>query len=226
MNILVVEDEQKIADFLKEGLSEQGHDVDLAEDGQQGLQLALSRTYDIILLDLVLPSINGIEVCKVIKSTKPGMPVLMLTARGTTEDKLTGFDAGADDYLVKPFEFKELMARIRVLTRRAGNTPEQKNLLTIGDLTLDLDKKLAMRQGKKIELTAREFMLLEYLMRNRGRVLSRADIAENVWDINFDTGTNVVEVYINILRKKIDKEFDPKLIHTRIGLGYVMEDGL
>lgn len=226
MNILVVEDEQKIADFLKEGLSEQGHSVDLAEDGQQGLQLALSRTYDIILLDLVLPSINGIEVCKLIKSTKPGMPVLMLTARGTTEDKLTGFDAGADDYLVKPFEFKELTARMRVLTRRTGNTPEQKNLLTLGDLTLDLDKKLAMRQGKKIELTAREFMLLEYLMRNRGRVLSRADIAENVWDINFDTGTNVVEVYINILRKKIDKEFDSKLIHTRIGLGYVMEEGL
>lgn len=224
MNILIVEDEQKIADFLKAGLEEQEYKVDVAQDGQQGVQLALHNIYDLVLLDLVLPFIGGIEVCKLVKSTKPDVPILMLTARGTTEDKLTGFDAGADDYLVKPFEFKELLARIKVLTRRGTRTGTTSNILQVADLSLDLDRKVAIRQDKVIQLTAKEFALLEYLMRNKGRVVSRVDIVEKVWDLNFDTGTNVVEVYINILRKKIDKDYPTRLIHTRIGLGYLLQD--
>lgn len=225
MKILVIEDEVKIGEFIKSGLEESKHQVDLAFDGQQGSQKAVQNDYDIVLLDLVIPSINGIEVCKLIKSAKPNTPVLMLTALGTTEDKLIGFDAGADDYLVKPFEFKELLARIKALTRRS-NQPEQSssNQLKVADLTLDLDKKIAIRFNRMIELTAKEFALLEYLMRNRGRVLSRLDIAEKVWDLNFDPGTNVVEVYINIIRKKIDKDAENKLIHTRVGLGYIFEE--
>ena len=228
MDILVVEDEQKVAAFLKHGLEEQGHQVDLAYDGYTGEKLALSKNYHIILLDVIIPQNNGIELCKKIKEVKSEVPVLMLTALGTTDDKLVGFDAGADDYLVKPFEFKELLARIKALTKRAQNNNlpyHAPNILKVADLQLDIDKKVAIRGNKTISLTAKEFSLLEYLMKNRGRVVSRPDIAEHVWDINFDTGTNVVEVYVNILRKKIDKDFPNKLIHTRIGLGYVMQEG-
>lgn len=226
MNIVVVEDEQKVAAFLKNGLEEQGYRVELAYDGYTGEKLALSRDYDVMLLDVIIPQINGVELCKKIKSVKPGMPILMLTALGTTDDKLAGFDSGADDYLVKPFEFKELVARIRALTKRsqAAQSAYIPNTLTVGDLRLDLDKKIAIREDKIISLTAKEFGLLEYLMRNKGRVVSRPDIAEQVWDTTFDTGTNVVEVYVNILRKKIDKDFPVKLIHTRIGLGYVIKE--
>lgn len=228
MDILVVEDEQKVAAFLKHGLEEQGHKVDLAYDGYTGEKLAFTKNFHIILLDVIIPHNNGIELCKKIKEAKPEIPILMLTALGTTDDKLVGFDAGADDYLVKPFEFKELLARIKALTKRSQtqNVPSYTpNILTVGDLQLDIDKKVALRGGKTISLTAKEFSLLEYLMKNRGRVVSRLDIAEHVWDINFDTGTNVVEVYVNILRKKIDKDFPNKLIQTRIGLGYVIQEG-
>ncbi len=224
MKILIVEDEQKIADFLKDGLTEQGHNIDHASDGQKGAQLAIKNTYDIILLDVIIPVMSGVELCKLIKSNTPDTPILMLTALGTTEDKLIGFDAGADDYLVKPFEFKELLARIKALTRRSNRTEDPKNTLQVADLILDLDKKLALRGDKIIELTAKEFSLLEFFMRNKGKVYSRLDIMEKVWDLNFDTGTNIVEVYVNILRKKIDRDFSTKLIHTRVGLGYIMEE--
>jgi two-component system, OmpR family, copper resistance phosphate regulon response regulator CusR len=227
MNILVVEDEQKVAAFIKNGLEEQGYSVDVAYDGYTGEKLAVSREYQIILLDVVIPVINGIDLCKKIKTTKPGIPVLMLTALGTTDDKVAGFDSGADDYLVKPFEFKELVARIKALTKRSHlrqHSTYVPNILTVGDLQLDLDRKVAIRGDRTISLTAKEFSLLEFLMRNKGRVISRPDIAEHVWDVTFDTGTNVVEVYVNILRKKIDKDFSKKLIQTRIGLGYVIQE--
>jgi two-component system copper resistance phosphate regulon response regulator CusR len=226
MNILVVEDEQKVAAFLKNGLEEQGYHVDLAYDGYTGEKLALSRDYNLILLDVIIPITNGIELSKKIKSVKPGIPILMLTALGTTDDKVAGFDSGADDYLVKPFEFKELIARVKALGKRSLLVQQPDyvpNMLRVGDLQLDVDKKVAIRENKTISLTAKEFLLLEYLMRNKGRVISRNDIAEHVWELNFDTGTNVVEVYINLLRKKIDKDFAIKLIQTRIGLGYVMQ---
>jgi two-component system, OmpR family, copper resistance phosphate regulon response regulator CusR len=227
MNILVVEDEQKVAAFLKNGLEEQGYHVDLAYDGYIGEKLAFNKDYNLILLDVIIPVMNGIDLCKKIKSSKPETPILMLTALGTTDDKVAGFDSGADDYLVKPFEFKELIARIKALTKRSllKQRPDYiPNLLSVGDLQLDVDKKAAIRENKTIPLTAKEFSLLEYLMRNKGRVISRVDIAEHVWDITFDTGTNVVEVYVNLLRKKIDKDFSVKLIQTRIGLGYVIQE--
>ena len=227
MDVLVVEDEQKVAAFIKNGLEEQGYTIDLAYDGYTGEKLALSKEYSVILLDVVIPVLNGIELCKRIKTLKPGVPILMLTALGTTDDKVAGFDSGADDYLVKPFEFKELIARIKALTKRSQlkqQAPHFQNILRVADLELDIDKKLALRGNKVISLTAKEFSLLEYLMRNKGRVLSRPDIAEKVWDVTFDTGTNVVEVYVNILRKKIDKDFPTKLIQTRIGLGYVIQE--
>lgn len=227
MNILVVEDEQKVAAFIKNGLEEQGYAVDIAYDGYTGEKLALSRDYQLILLDVIIPVTNGVDLCKKIKDAKPEVPVMMLTALGTTDDKLSGFDSGADDYLVKPFEFKELVARIKALTKRSHTgktTSAVPNILTVGDLQLDTDRKVAIRGGKTIALTAKEFSLLEYLMKNKGRVVSRPDIAEHVWDVTFDTGTNVVEVYVNILRKKIDRDFPAKLIQTRIGLGYVIQE--
>jgi two-component system, OmpR family, copper resistance phosphate regulon response regulator CusR len=220
--ILVVEDEPKVASFLKQGLEEAGFDVDLVYDGQMGKKFALKNNYDVIVLDVIIPFINGIELCKQIRESKTQVPILMLTALGTVEDKLTGFDAGADDYLIKPFEFKELLARIRALSKRGTGVNITSSSIKVFDLELDLDKKQAIRGGKLIELTAKEFLLLEYFMKNKGRVLSRIEIAEKVWDIAFDTGTNVV--YVNILRKKIDKDFDNKLIHTRFGLGYIFNE--
>ncbi|MDQ3536348.1 MAG: response regulator transcription factor [Bacteroidota bacterium] len=224
MKILVVEDEPKVASVLKQGLEEQGYSVILADDGQEAISLILKNTYDVAVLDVIVPYIYGIELCRAIEINRPEIPVILLTALGTTEDKEKGFDAGADDYLVKPFEFKELLMRIKVLLRRNNKEILQQNKLRLADLELNLNKKIAIRGEKNIELTAKEFALLEYLMRNNGRVISRVDISEKVWDLNFDTGTNVVEVYINILRKKIDKDFPKKLIHTRIGMGYIMEE--
>lgn len=220
----MVEDEPKVASVLKQGLEEQGYKVRVAEDGQVAISLILKESFDIALLDVIVPYINGIELCRALKNNRPEIPVLMLTALGTTDDKEKGFDAGADDYLVKPFEFKELLMRIKALLRRNNKESVQQNKLRLADLELDLNKKNAKRGEKNIELTAKEFALLEYLMRNKGRVVSRVDISEKVWDLNFDTGTNVVEVYINILRKKIDKDFPKKLINTRIGMGYIMEE--
>lgn len=222
MKILIIEDEPKVVDFIKRGLEENGYLTDVAFDGQIGEKLAKRNNYDLILLDVVLPFVNGLEVCKRIRECKVDVPILMLTALGTTDDKVLGFDAGADDYLVKPFEFRELMARVKSLTKRGNGVVRSSNLIKVADLELDIDKKTASRQGKKIELTAKEFSLLEFLMINKGKVLSRTDIAEKVWEITFDTGTNVVDVYINILRKKIDRDFENKLIHTRIGHGYIL----
>lgn len=223
MNILLIEDEVKMAAFLKKGLREQGYQVDAAYDGQMGEKLAGQCTYDIIILDLIIPYINGLELCKRIRMTNEFIPILMLTALGSTLDKVAGFDAGADDYLTKPFEFQELLARIKALTKRSAGIKHKSGILEVYGLELDLFKRTIKREGKIIHLTAKEFSLLEYLMLNKERILSRNQIAEHVWDINFDTGTNVVDVYINILRKKIDMDFEKKLIHTRIGMGYVFQ---
>jgi two-component system copper resistance phosphate regulon response regulator CusR len=223
MKVLVIEDEQEVANFIKQGLEEQLFQADVAYDGNIGERLALNRDYDVILLDIVIPGINGFDLCKTIKKEKPATPILMLTTLGTTSDKVTGFNSGADDYLLKPFEFEELIARLKALVRRpsiSGTT--YSHVLRFEDLKLDLDKKLAYRKDQLIKLSAKEFSLLEFFMKNPGRVIARAELAEKVWDLKFDTGTNVVEVYINMLRNKIDKDFQPKLLQTRIGLGYAL----
>lgn len=221
MHILVVEDEPKVATFIKKSLEENNFSADLAYDGQVAERLILQYDYDLIILDVIIPHINGIELCRKIKAMKPSLPVLLLTALGTTDDKLTGFDAGADDYLVKPFEFRELLARIKAISKRSGGAAVPTSKLAVADLELDLEKKAAFRGGRYIQLTAKEFRLLEYFMRNKNRVLSRGELAADIWDIHFEMGTNVVDVYVNILRKKIDKGFDSKLIHTRFGMGYL-----
>lgn len=224
MKILVVEDEPKLASFIKKGLEEQSCEVEVAFDGQIGRTMAINNSYDVIVLDVNLPKINGFDVVQSLRHQQIKTPVLMLTAMGSVDDKLTGFEAGADDYLVKPFEFRELMARLKALHKRGSDAGPQTNVLKVADLELDLNEKVARRANKRIELTAKEFGLLEYLMRNRGRVVSRIDIAEKVWDIHFDTGTNVIDVYVNFLRKKIDKDFSTKLIHTVIGMGYMLKE--
>jgi DNA-binding response OmpR family regulator len=221
MKILIVEDEPKVASFIKKGLEENHYEAEIAYDGISADKLAHLYIYDLYILDIIIPGISGLDLCRKLKKLKPNVPVLMLSALGTTDDKLIGFDAGADDYLVKPFEFRELLARVKVLLKKAGQSTDTSNKLIVGDLELDLDKKNVSRGGTHIDLTAKEFALLEYFMRNTGRVLSRNDIAEKVWEASFDFGTNVVDVYINFLRKKIDKGFDKKLIHTRVGFGYI-----
>jgi len=224
MKILIVEDEPKVASFIKKGLEESQYEADLAYDSVFAEKLARQYKYNLFILDIIIPGIGGLELCKKLKTTSPNIPVLMLTALGTTEDKLAGFDAGANDYLVKPFEFRELLARVKVLLKTSDQSHETSNRLTYDDLELDLDKKAARRGNSYIDLTAKEFSLLEYFMRNAGRVLSRNDIAEKVWDASFDFGTNVVDVYINFLRKKIDKGYDKRLIHTKVGFGYIFGD--
>jgi two-component system, OmpR family, copper resistance phosphate regulon response regulator CusR len=223
MRILLVEDEPKVAAFIKKGLEEQAYEVDQAYDGFFGKKLALENDYDLIILDVILPQKNGLEVCKEIRQVKPAVAILMLTALGSTDDKILGLDSGADDYLVKPFVFQELVARIRALTRRSYEAPANE-ILRVADLELNLTRKTVSRSGTPISLTAREFALLHYLMRNRERVVSRVDIIEQVWETSFDTGSNVIDVYINFLRKKIDKDFSPKLIHTLVGMGYVLKE--
>lgn len=223
MKVLVIEDEVQVSALIKQGLEEQLFLVDVAYDGAIGKRLALSRDYDVILLDIVIPGINGFDLCKMLKQEKPVTPVLMLTTLGTTADKVAGFDAGADDYLLKPFEFEELTARLRALARRPAFAGVIfGSLLRYEDLKLDLEKKVASRSDKNIKLSAKEFMLLEFFMRNPERVVSRAELAEKIWGIRFETGTNVVEVYINMLRNKIDRDFNVKLLHTRVGMGYVL----
>jgi two-component system, OmpR family, copper resistance phosphate regulon response regulator CusR len=224
MKILIVEDEPKVASFIKKGLEENSYEAEIAYDGISGEKLARIYKYDLFILDVIIPGISGLDLCRKIKGINSNVPVLMLTALGTTDDKILGFDAGADDYLVKPFEFRELLARVKVLLKKGIQSNDIANRLTVADLELDLDKKVARRSSSYIDLTAKEFSLLEYFMRNSGRVLSRIDIAEKVWDIRFDSGTNVVDVYVNFLRKKIDKGYDKKLIHTRVGFGYVFGD--
>jgi len=224
MKILVVEDEPKVAAFIKHGLEENHYEADVVYDGSNAEKLALQYDYDLFIIDIIIPFINGLDLCRVLKQKKPNIPVLMLTALGTTEDKLSGFDAGANDYLVKPFEFRELLARVKVLLKTQGSGYDISNRLLVADLELDLNMKVARRGGQTIDLTAKEFLLLEYFMKNNGRVLSRNDIAEHVWDMNYDFSTNVVDVYVNFLRKKIDRGFEIKLINTRIGLGYIFGD--
>lgn len=224
MKVLLIEDDVQVSGFIRQGLMEQQHEVDVAYDGTLGERMALSREYDVVILDIVIPGINGFDLCKILKKEKPQTPILMLTTLATTADKVTGFESGTDDYLLKPFEFEELLARLKALVRRTGTTPSQQGtLLRVEDLKLDLEKKAAIRGDKLIKLSAKEFMLLEYFMRNPGRVIPRTELAEKIWDITFETGTNVVEVYINMLRNKIDRDFEPKLLHTRIGLGYALE---
>ena len=223
MRILVVEDEPKVAAFIEQGLRESGHDVDVANDGVRGRDLGLQNPYDIIVLDVILPNMNGTEVCRAVRQEKPDVPILMLSALGTVGDKVTGLDAGADDYLVKPFEFRELLARIRSLNRRTTTGVRTAANLRYADMELDRSRRVAIRGGREILLTAKEFGLLEYMMSNPERVLTRAEIAEHVWDMHFDPGTNIVDVYVNILRKKVDRDFPVKLIHTRVGHGYLLE---
>jgi two-component system, OmpR family, copper resistance phosphate regulon response regulator CusR len=224
MKILIVEDETKVASFIKKGLEESQYEADIAYDSVFAERLARQYKYDLFILDIIIPGIGGLELCKKLKMTFPGTPVLMLTALGTTEDKLAGFEAGTNDYLVKPFEFRELLARVKVLIKNSDHPRETANKLFAADLELDLDRKAVRRGDSFIDLTAKEFSLLEYFMRNPGRVLSRNDIAEKVWDASFEFSTNVVDVYVNFLRKKIDKGFDKKLIHTKVGFGYIFGD--
>lgn len=225
IKILLIEDEKKIADTLAKGLKENDYHVETAYDGKIGLRLFESGSFNLVITDINLPGINGYDLCKTIRSRNQHIPVIMLTALSSTDDKIEGFDSGADDYLVKPFEFKELLVRIRALLKRTMNQQlPSGNILTVADLELDVDSKEVTRAGKSISLTAKEFQLLEYFMRNRNRVVSRADIAERVWDLDFDTKTNVIDVYVNFLRKKIDKGFEPKLIHTQVGMGYMMKE--
>lgn len=224
MNILIVEDEQRIADLIKRGLEEQGFIITVAYDGEMGKKLALSNDYDIIITDIILPKINGIDLCKEIRLQKPSIPIIMLTALGTTDDKVEGFDAGADDYLVKPFDLRELHVRIRsLLKRNNGNANMHTFILKYADLELNLNTKIVKRNNKEISLTPKELKLLAYMMQHTERVLSRSEIAENVWATTFDTGTNFIDVYINYLRKKIDKDFEIKLIHTKPGLGFIFK---
>jgi two-component system copper resistance phosphate regulon response regulator CusR len=223
MKILVIEDEPKVASFIKQGLEEHSYNVTVAYDGFFGHKLATENEFDVIVLDLMIPYINGLDLCKKLREEGIKTPILILTALGTTDDKVTGLETGADDYMVKPFEFKELVARIRALSKRFTDTVQLPKILKVADLEMNLDEKSVRRGGKYIDLTAKEFGLLEFLLRNKNRVVSRAEISEKVWDINFDTGTNVIDVYVNFLRKKVDKEFDRKLIQTMVGMGYVIK---
>ena len=222
MRILIVEDEKKVSAFIKKGLEEETYAVDIAPDGEEGLLLGEQNQYDLIILDLMLPKIDGLEVLSTLRGRKIETPILLLTAKDSVEDKVTGLNQGADDYLTKPFAFSELLARIRVLLRR-GKADVQ-TTLEIADLTLDLVSHKVIRENHNIELTGKEYSLLEYFLRNKGKVLTRTMIAEHVWDYNFDTFTNVIDVYVNHLRKKIDKDYSQKLLHTLRGVGYIMKE--
>jgi len=222
--LLIIEDEVKTARSVKQGLEEHNYHVEVAYDGNVGSKMAMRGNYDLIISDIILPGINGIELCKQLRLANVQTPVLMLTALGTIADKVEGFDSGADDYLPKPFEFQELLARIKALLKRSPKIISPSRELSIADLTLNLETKKAAREGVEIELTAKEFALLEYFIQNKNRVLSKVEIADHVWGIDFDTGTNVIEVYVNYLRKKIDRDFEHKLIHTQFGMGYIMKE--
>jgi len=221
MRLLMVEDEPKVARFVTQGLTEEGYAVDVATDGETGLSMALDQVHDLIILDIQLPKKDGLQVLQELRQASVQTPVLLLTVRAAIEDKVLGLDAGADDYLTKPFAFQELVARIRALLRRGMEFAPP--ILQIADLLLDPARRTVTRGDEEIELTTREFTLLDYFMRNPGRVLTRTMIAEHVWDYNFDPGTNVIDVYVNYLRKKIDIGHQPKLLHTVRGAGYVLK---
>lgn len=225
MRLLVIEDEIKLAQYLHKGLSENGHVVDLAHDGIEGRRLATGGDYDLVLLDLMLPGVDGFGVLAAIRQTKRQMPVLMLTARDKIEDRVRGLEQGADDYLVKPFAFSELLARVGALLRRGNNgTAQPTTVLSLADLEVDLLSRRATRGADRLDLTAKEFNLLTLLLRRRGQILSRTTLAEQVWDMNFDSDTNVVEVAVRRLRAKLDDPFPAKLLHTVRGMGYVLEE--
>ncbi|MGO4771878.1 response regulator transcription factor [Flavobacterium sp. W22_SRS_FK3] len=223
MKLLIVEDEPNLLSILRKGFAENNNDVSVALDGKTALEMIHNYTFDVVILDVMLPDINGIEICRRLRADKNFVPILLLTALGTSENIVTGLNAGADDYLVKPFKFGELDARVHALNRRANQETEKVDTIIIGDLEINCQAKTVKRGGESIILTAKEFKLLYYLAKNTGRIVSRDQILDNVWDINFDMNTNVVDVYINYLRKKIDKPFKTKLIHTMKGLGYVIQ---
>lgn len=222
MRILVVEDQKKTSQFIRKGLVEHGYAVDVVQDGPEAESQAQVHDYDLIILDVMLPGQDGLQVCRNLRRMKVHTPILILTALSSTEDKVKGLDSGADDYLGKPFEFAELLARIRALVRRHQSARPR---LKIADLELDTAARKAVRGGREITLTAKEFALLEYLMQNAGKVVTRTAISEHVWDIHFDNESNVIDVYINFLRKKIDQGFKTKLLHTVVGTGYVLKEG-
>jgi DNA-binding response OmpR family regulator len=223
MKLLIVEDEPNLLSILRKGFAENNNDVSVALDGKTALEMIQNYTFDVVILDVMLPDVNGIEICRRLRASKNFVPVLLLTALGTSENIVTGLNAGADDYVVKPFKFGELDARVNALNRRANQETEKVDSIIISDLEVNSKSKTVKRNGESIILTAKEFKLLYYLAKNSGRIVSRDQILDNVWDINFDMNTNVVDVYINYLRKKIDKPFATKLIHTMKGLGYVIQ---
>lgn len=225
MKVLLIEDEPKMARTLKNGLEEHQIRVDCAHDGSEGRQLAEGNEYAVIISDVVMPGMDGIELLRTLRDEGNQTPVLLLTALDRTDDKVSGFEAGADDYLTKPFEFRELLMRVRALARRRADAlPAAGSVLRYADLEMNLTARELTRAGRRIALTPREFDLMEYFLRHPERVISKTEIAENVWDLHFDTGTNVIEVYVNFLRKKIDKDFDKKLIHTQFRTGYILRE--
>jgi two-component system, OmpR family, copper resistance phosphate regulon response regulator CusR len=218
-HLLIVEDEQRLAEILKKQFEDSGFSIEIAYDGYVGKQLVEKNEYDLIILDINLPLINGYDLCKEIRKSDSRIPIIMLTALGTVDNKMAGFDIGADDYVIKPFDFRELLARVNVFLRRSDSTMLS-NKLNIADLEMDLNTKTVTRSQKKIDLTAKEYLFLETFMKNRERILTREFIIEQVWGLDFDPSTNIIDVYINYLRKKIDKDFEPKLIHTKFGFGF------
>lgn len=225
IKILVIEDEKRVADLLKIGLEENGYQVLVAYDGEMGWRLFQSNDFQLIISDIILPKLNGFELCQKIRKADEEIPILMLTALGTADDKLEGFDVGADDYMVKPFDFRELLARVRVLQkRRAVAKVDVVKEISYADLYINLERQEVTRNGEPIKLSPKKYNLLVYLVENAERVVSRVEIAEKVWNTHFDTGTNFIDVYINYLRKKMDKNFEVKLIHTKPGVGFILTD--
>jgi two-component system copper resistance phosphate regulon response regulator CusR len=222
--ILIVEDEPKVAAFIKKGLDENGFVAEIAYDGLIGKSMALTNNYQLIILDLNLPHINGFQLCKLIRGINSHIPILMLTALSNIDEKTRGFEAGADDYLLKPFEVRELILRIKALLKRASGNLPVAEIFKIGDLELYKNEMKVIRAGKTILLSAKEYKLLEYMVINKDKILTRLELTEQVWGLNFDTGTNTVDVFINFLRKKMDNDFEPKLIHTRVGIGYILSE--
>ena len=222
IKILLIEDEPKTVQSLKQGLEENNYDVSIAYDGHMGKQLALAHTYQLIVSDIIIPGINGLDLCRELRAQGIQTPILMLTALSTTDDKLNGFEAGADDYLPKPFDFKEFLARVKALIKRSNQTILDAQILKFADLEMDLNSSLVSRAGQMIHLTSKEFQLLEYFLRNQEKVISKAEIAENIWEVEDENSSNLIEVYVNYLRKKVEKGFSSKLIHTQFGMGYIL----